>query len=456
MKFKNTAVTPARLTLLCVAGLLVILGIVAENQPWGRGWFHDLKYAAQSKFSRGAFSLSPGEFDPNHEYYEYPDEPSPEMKKLQLEIDQWYPEAIETYPWLEVEHKSVADDQNGFLKIVEWQEEFDSPQQAGKYLKFPDHIKKIHAKLFSIEKTQTVSGEQISAIETYLKSKQDILDRAIAIGLLPGQSDTNIVPDRYWIFPVHFVGNISSNLKLRALIEAKHGDFEAAFLTLKALRGWGNHIGKVEAPTLIMTTSATAIHLGTQELIHSQILPLLLEERADLSQWAELSSYHGDIQQQRTRMWRGEWYHFIKARYTKQILLDFNPRDTMALVASYSSMMNHLADPKTLVTEPVVETPSIPNHLTRKSRALFEIILLGLDAYELGYLRSQAILKQYELAFALRKLQAEGQALNALDQKTLASLPLQILPGADLTIDFDERSISAPQGQFHRVKPMTF
>ncbi len=455
MKFIDTLKQPRWLIPICVLGYLIVMGIVAENQPWGRGWIHDLKYSAQCEFSRGSFNSGPSEYAVEFDIYEYPDEPSEEIQSLQQKIDQWIPEAIKTYPNLEVNNNSVPDDQNGFLMFIEWREEIDSLEHKWKYLDMPEDIKAISDALFSKEKNEAISNEQILAVETYLLSKKGVLDRALVIGLLPEQSNANIVPDRYMMLSLRFSKNIVDNLKLRALMEAKRGDFEAAFLTLKSIRGWGNHFGDVEAPNLIMTTLATAIHLGVQNTLHSQIIPLLLEAKEDLTPWAELTSYNNDNQKQRSRMWRGEWHFCMKALWWKQVLLDYNLRDIMPLLATYSSMVNDFADPEKM-TSSASEMPSIPDHLTRKSQKIIELFLTGLEAFETGYLRAQAVLKQYELAFTLRKLESEGQDLKTLDQNTLDSLPLQILPGNGLTINFDERMISVPEDKFHGAEPLEF
>jgi hypothetical protein len=83
-----------------MAGYLVIFGLVAENQPWGCGWVHDLKWFIKKSYN-------------NNSHLE---ENSPERMKLQRKIDAWYPQAIERYPQFKVNHKEVPDMQNGFLK----------------------------------------------------------------------------------------------------------------------------------------------------------------------------------------------------------------------------------------------------------------------------------------------------------------------------------------------------
>jgi len=52
-----------------------------------------------------------------------PAENSPRAKNLQRKIDEWFPQALKKYPRLQVQYKNVPDDQNGFLKIIEWEEE---------------------------------------------------------------------------------------------------------------------------------------------------------------------------------------------------------------------------------------------------------------------------------------------------------------------------------------------
>lgn len=421
-----------------MAGYLVILGLVAENQPWGRGWFHDLKHYLNQK-------------DPS---FSAPEENSPGMRKLQAKIDAWYPQILERYPRLNVEYKNVPDDQNGFLKILEWQEEVLLPMEEGSMkgvlfelpTKFLDPIDWDHLLAHPKE------------IESFLAPKQPILDRAIAIGLLPDQSVKGISPNRYLFRNITFDTKIVEHLRLKAIAEANRGDAKAALKTLRAIRGWTTHYSDTEAPFLMTTTIALGIRLGLQSTIQEQILPRLAEEEIDYAQWAELTKSGQDIQQQWLNMWRGEWHVISTSKWYTNILAQENLRDPMAFLSASAAVSNSLCNPDILCKLDTWTPPPPPHSLTRKSRDFYNIQLVDsmFSEFGKGMIKNHARLQQYEIAFTLRKLEAEGHDLKSLDQATRDSLPLQILPGIDLAIDFDERSISVPEGRFQRAKPLTF
>lgn len=420
---------------LCLLLYLTVMGIVAENQPWGRGWWHDLKWAIRKKMAD----------DPKN----FPSADSTEGKELQRKFEEWIPQIIERYPHLKVEYKEVPDELNGFLKILEWQEEIDSNGTAREPAPLPDQF---DAVLSLKSKLSEVPEELIHAAEIYLDDKKDVLDRAMAIGLLPGQSTAGIPPDYHFPEKISFAKVIVDSLKLKALVEARRGDFTASLQTLQAMRGWGDHYGEVETPSLLASTLATAIHLSVQNTAY-KVLPTIPQESIDWDEWDDLTDYDNDIGEKLRHLFRGEWHSIVKAEWVRKELLKTNPRDLKACLASYARIMDSLGNPETLSGEREL---AAPNHLTRKSRGLIELLLIGIFPFQKGYLRSQAILRQYEIAFTLRRLESEGHDLKSLDQKTLDSLPLEILPGIDLAIDFDKRENTAPTDKIPPTTPISF
>lgn len=136
-------------------------------------------------------------------------------------------------------------------------------------------------------------------------------------------------------------------------------------------------------------------------------------------------------------------------------ILEINPRDPIVFLTAYTASLNDFRDPKNL-SVPGYPKLNIPVPLTRKSQALLDMVYLDTPSYNKGFLRAQAVLRQYEIAFTLRRLEAEGQDLNSIDQKTLDSLPLQILPNIKLSIDFDNRMVIAPNITEPSAEPVSF
>ncbi len=438
MKFKKLISTPIRLALFCMASYLIILGIVAENQPWGRGWWHDFKFYLKQK--------SPS--------YTPPDENSPELAALQKKIDAWYPQILERYPLLKVEYKNVPDDQNGFLKILEWQEDAEA-MEKWEQTNLPDKFTDI---LQSENKKNAFPDNTLSEAKAYLKKHQNSIVRAMKIGLLPDQSNAGISPDRLFLKSISFTKNIADHLKLKACIENEEGDLKSAFQTFRALNGWADHFGEIETPTLIITTLSMAIRLSFQAHIHSRILPQLSNNNIhskQWKQWSELIILKNDVPKNLIHMWRGEWQHVVNAHWIKVELLKMDPQDYEALLTAYTEDLYDRVDPRTLFN-PSFPPPRAHKHLSRKSILILDLFNLGVSAYGSGYLRAHTILQQYQLAFTLKKLEAESHDLTQLDQTTLDSLPTQILPDLHLNIDFNKREITAPKNKISNPKTISF
>lgn len=434
MKIKNITVTVARLALFCMAGYLGIMDIVAENQSRGIDRFNNLK---QKNPSCSA-----------------PDENSPDVQALQQKIDKWYPKIIEQYPRLKVEFKDIPDEQNGFLKILEWQEEVLLPVKEepmkGVLFELPAEF------LSRIDWDHLLANPE--EIKSFLAPKQIILDRAIAIGLLPEQSAKGISPNRHLFRNISFNTKIAEYLQLKAIAEANRGDVNATLKTVKAIHGWINHFCNTETPYLMTTTISIPMRLGLQSTIHDQILPRLAKEDIDYAQWIDLTKPGQDIQQQWLSMWRGEWYVITTSKWNANILAQENLQDPIALLGASAAVFNALSDPAVLRNQDAWQIPPPPSGLSRKSRDFYKVQFENpmVNEFGKGMIRSKAILRQYELALILQKLEAEGQDLKALNEQILDSLPTRILPGIDLTIDFDKREITAPADKIYEPKTVSF
>ena len=79
--------------LFCLSGLLLFAGVLAENLPGSRGWFHDLRWTVELKGRSAWAKITSTDFDPET----YPGEDSPQAMELQRKIDEWYPQALARY-----------------------------------------------------------------------------------------------------------------------------------------------------------------------------------------------------------------------------------------------------------------------------------------------------------------------------------------------------------------------
>lgn len=433
MKLKGIIKKRGWLAALCVLGYLIVMGIVAENQPWGRGWWHDFKFYLKQK--------SPS--------YSPPDKNSPEMHALQTKIDAWYPQILERYPLLKFEYKNIPDDQNGFLKILEWQEQLDA-QKSWDQVSFPD---KFNDLLQLGSKNISIPDQKILEAEEYLKNRRNLLSRAMKIGQLPGQSVANISANRYWPTSLPFCSSIFDHLKLKALLEAYRGDEYATLQTLKAILAWGRHLSDIETSPLTIAPRGIALQNQCLKTIHEQIFPLLSDKKLNFSQWAEIMETDLNILYQWQRLLRSEW-HIVLKTMVSSYLLSENPRDPIAFLEVYTTAISDLSNPTVLTTADITFTPPAIK-LSRKSHGVYEMTTMGLQPFAHASLRIWATNQQYRLAFTLKKLEVQGRDLKSLDQNALDSLTTQILPDLKLSIDFEKREIMVPI-EIPNTNPISF
>ncbi len=442
MKFKNLIKKRRWRYPIYVFGFLLVVGTVGEFLPWTRGWFHDLRWVAGQivNMQRKGFS-----FSEQDEYLQslIPTEDSPEGIELKQQFDDWYSGVIERYPKLRVDYKNVPEDENGILHIYQWQEEVRSEKnRAGKS---DAELRKIIPSSSIPDKflemayagSDNVPPENYGQLEAYLTNRKEIIDRAITIGLMPNQSTSHLpIPQLPPFLLVSWAKEITDLLALNALLEAEKGDADAALQSMKAVRGWGKHFRDCEAPTLVQSTLGTAIELRVRRLIYWKILPLLSEKDLDLSQWAALMKNKESAQQLWMRRMRGECLYIS---YTTSY---WSPGDSNNLKDAWAETTNYLIDPDNGYLHAADNKLESPYSLSVGNRLIHYGICRGFTEYTEGFIRSQIELKQIEIAFMLRKLEAEGQDLMALNQKTLETLPLDVLPDIRLVIDFDKRMIS--------------
>lgn len=379
-----------------------------------------------------------------------PVEDSPRAKELQRKINEWYPQALEKYPRLQVQYKNVPDDQNGFLKIIEWEEEFEEELD---WDGIPSGLNEL---LETEEGDSSALLEKLREVEAYLKTKDVMLERAMGIGLMPEQSVKGIPDKRSAIVsiePIEFAKYIVDHLKLKAALEVGRGDTAAVMQTLTAIRGWGHHYSGIETPNLLVSIWSYAIQLHLQRLAYSVVLLNLPEKEIDYNQWAKLLEYKYDPQQW-SRMIRGEWHDAVKA-LMPQTLPHENLRDPIAFMDAYTSFMNDLADPVKII-QPERNFLPPPKHLTSKSRDVYETLHLGLPDDIEAFRRAITIQRQIDVAFTLRRLEAEGQDLSSLKEATIDSLSLQVFPGIRLSIDLDKRFVSVLEEKEWIIEPLEF
>ena len=399
----------------------------------------------------------------------------------------WRIEALQRFPHLRVDYKKVPDDQNGFLQMLLWQKELASkesiedeegPDDQNGFLQMLVWQKEFASKE-SIEDEEglwkqdlpaeflpvisTKSGsslpESFKKIDSYLNSKNKIIERAMRIGLLPEQSIPGVSRNNplSLLTPDHitFVRNISQHLALKAILEAEQGDEAAALTTLKAMNGLAMHYSKIEITGLFCSTLGLAAEIQTREIAYWRVLPLLSNHDLSASQWIEFFHVESDIHQRLLHMFRGEWHVNTMG---DDLILAAIPGDPIDFLNAWTDTVNHIVDPVGGHLYEWDKKLKSPLKLSIGNRGLHKLMIGGFPNYIKGLLSAYIKLKQYDLAFALHSLEREGQNLDNLGSAVIASLPVEIRSDIRLSIDFDKRmiSLSAPEGKNPGVDPLPF
>lgn len=428
---------------------LIVVGTLANYTPWVRGWFSDLRWIAGNIVKMNQQGIPLSDYSMYLERMSL-DESTPEGGELKKRFDIWYSSVTKLYPDFQVNYKNVPDDQNGFLKILEWQDERKDEKNDPNLTKlqlpsqFQDALDL---------KIKNIPSNTLIEIENYLKFQQRSIARAMAIGQMPEQSCSGISSSQRYPL-VSLAKEIANHLSLKALVEASRGDSAAALKTMQALQGWGNHYIHIETPTMLDSTLATAIDRKMQGIVYLKILPLISKNEFDYVQWSELFIDKLNIEQRWFHMLKGEW-HFIIHK-----TLPATPGDPITFLDTFTTDWHYRAGPNGIYdSEEAIKAKSTSlMHLSVGNRALHEALFLGISSYRSGYLKSQALLQQYEVAFTLKKFEAEGRKLDELDQEIIKTLPLKVTPDIRLSIDFDKRliSVSDPKKIISSIEALEF
>jgi hypothetical protein len=301
----------------------------------------------------------------------------------------------------------VAPERNGFLKLLELLERLQ-PNQGQPApgditeIQFPESLKNFLSGSASFDAAEA---------RAWLAKEKALLDEVRAIGLMPEQSVAGIDVDRYGFFSARLVKGFSDALLLEARLAAEEGNVAGALEAVRAAKGLGDHIGKVETPSLLSATVQILLNLQAQSQAVSQIIPALPPGQFDPVAWEAALRPEVVPPSEYSRLMKGEWHVGVQQfllpivcdvedpKYAPdpEALIDFYAGRFVEVIASHDKPA--AADWATVSVPP----PSGISQLSRQSRQAGEILFVGERAWSKGLVRSQHITGMTEAAFAIMK-----------------------------------------------------
>lgn len=340
-------------------------------------------------------------------------DPADQMKAKELLrlAEELYKKVLERYPELAVEMREVAPERNGFLKWLELSERFDAdPNRPGhhgaKHLGIPQPL---------LDSLNGTAAWDASATKAWLASEKALLDEIRSIGLLPEQSVNGIDIDRWFFISARFGKSCTDALMLEARIAAEEGNTAAALESVSAARGFADHFGKVETPTLLAVTVQILIEMQVRNQVISHIIPALPPGQFDPQVWENAANPAATPPAEFARIMKGEW-NVTARKFLMPMLSDFEdpryPRDPDQLIDAHAGMFVSVLNthsgqsPADWAKNPEIKVPDL-GYLSRSSRQLTDTLMVGSRAWSKGFIRAQSQAGMTQAAFALMK----GQAL---------------------------------------------
>lgn len=312
----------------------------------------------------------------------------------------WFQEILARHPDMAVASKNVPDDQNGFLKWLDFEERFKETNPDG--LAFPKELSDYinHQGEWNPE-----------AARAWLAQQKTLLDEIRAIGLMPDQSSHGIKIDRYGFIGARLLKACAEALVIEARLAAGDGNAASALESIRAANGIGDHLNQIETPSLLTETMTTLIRLKIQNSALTEIMQALPADAIDVAAWEEALHPRAATPAEFGRILKGEWNVGMQ-QFVLPILTTGEPGtppDPEEFIDTHTELYrrviaaNSSQDPKELTSNTVPLLPSSAG-LSQESRNLYdEEIATTAFAWRKGWTRAQSAYGMHQAAFAILK-----------------------------------------------------
>jgi hypothetical protein len=363
-------------------------------------------YENLMKWEYNPWKIKPESFG-NH-YLKLRDSKDPsdqtKVKELKRLSEAWYARLLLRYPEMAVAMKHVPDDQNGFLKWLEFSERFKQANGGNlATLAYPHELDQYlnHDGPWNTE-----------VAKAWLTAQKPLLDEVLAIGLLPDASVNGIDLDRWAFIPARLAKSCAEGLMIEARLAAEQGDAEAAIQSVRAATGLADHFTEVETPSLLGATIQILLHLKLENLALTELMPALPEGKLDPQAWENALKPTVSQPAEFARLMKGEW-SITNRQYLLPMLMDTedpkNPPDGGDLLDTYTALFSEIVrthEGASIEDLTKLEVPwDLPDvsHLSRSSKEAVSIVFIGANAWRKGWDRSISMSAMTQAAFAIMK-----------------------------------------------------
>ncbi len=304
-------------------------------------------------------------------------------KELQRQAVEWYHKLLLRYPEMAVTMRSVPAEKNGFLKFLELQDRMKAldPENGVPRVNFPADI------------TAYLKNEapwNAAAVRAWLNQQKSLVDEIRGIGLLPDRSESGIPEERQGAFiSARFPDDCFNILLMQARLAAEDGNAATALESVRAAQGLGDHLGQLEAPTLLTATVSILLQQNLAKSVFEEIIPALPPGSVDPAAWqtALKPTVYGPSDF--SRILRGEW-RSENVQIMLPILLDTEePRrvsDGGALLDAHAYFFVENVqkyETATLTDLPTIQLTGPPDlsHLSSGSRQIYDCVFISTEVW---------------------------------------------------------------------------
>ena len=364
--------------------LLVALLLALKNSD-------ALPFSPRSPESTATSPLAAAKYDEDRS------EPQRSAKEVRRLADQWYARILEKHPEMAVTFKDVPDDENGFLKLLDFIDRYG-----------PNGIpmpKEIDAMIGG------KSPWDGAVFAKWLEENCDLVDEISAIGLLPGQSAKGIDMERFKFMGARTPFDASKLLLARARLAMEEGDEATALQNSQAALGLADHMDRHELPNLLSETVAILIRQNTKKYVLDRLLTGGASPSADLLGWYELLASEPETPADLARVFLGEWHNMTRGFLLPGLLGDpayrpvlfgdstgpSDPRNKIsdpdavveAHLGYYAALISRMKASALNQLVDLSATPPDTSHLSAGGASLLDTLSIGSSAWSKGWTRAQ-------------------------------------------------------------------
>jgi len=372
--------------------------------------------------------------------YQKPDPPfelpTPEMRaRTRAEVLAFKAKLVAEFPELAIEERPVPTEENGFLQLHLLTEADPSPK-LGQELK---SMLEGHAPW------------DRAAVEKGLEEHAGLVSEFERIAALERRSSA-AMPAGYTSFIHARVVKAGADLLMaKARLAAEAGDEEEALRLVAATQNLASHLREIESPTLLGETVVILLDLAMHAQTLEKLLPAIGPE-ANLPRWQAVLGTRSYEPADLAKVMRGEWHAVMEHMLLPVVLDKENPNSppegeelARAMTGAMRDQVEAIRTGNLAELLDLKEMPAAADYpgLSKRSREVMRIFLVGADAWGRGFVRASRIIARNEAVLELLLIERTGTELT---EETMSRVARDPLTGLPFTWDADARQVGFAAG----------